>query len=468
MSINRFEPFYNNTSNIWIEPDNIPIFNTSNNIIYNKIKPVHYICEANVPFCSNCGKHGHIFRNCDEPIYSYGLICFYKKKVKVKDNATKFANKKTRKIEVSKNITEEFDNTSIISTTNINSNISIINNKLNSNTGKIKILKRPVIEPGNGIISGTITNSNLTLKNNPIINNDYLNGRFNDNEPYDDIIDNSVDGVIDVEGENMDGHTEQHIEQTIENDETPDDNSEMKEIYVDKVMLVQRKNTIGFIEFLRGKYDVSKPEYIIKLFNMMTYDEKKLLHENDNFDTIRTMIGLKRDNNYRNEYDEAKRKFNELKYCKYGDASLGNGVQQLIKKSYTRWVTPEWGLPKGRRSNKEFDLECAIREFVEETDIKYKNINVYKNVKPLEEIYKGINGVIYKHIYYLASVKDNAEGEENINQIESAGVRSNEIGNIKLFNLSECHKIIRPYYVSKLNVIKKGFQLINSINYFFE
>ena len=43
-----------------------------------------------------------------------------------------------------------------------------------------------------------------------------------------------------------------------------------------------------------------------------------------------------------------------------------------------------------------------------------------------------------------------------------------EVSNVKLFSLNECHKIIRPYYISKLNAIKKGFQLINSLGHFFE
>ena len=30
----------------------------------------------NQSYCSNCGKNGHIIKKCDEPITSYGLICF--------------------------------------------------------------------------------------------------------------------------------------------------------------------------------------------------------------------------------------------------------------------------------------------------------------------------------------------------------------------------------------------------------
>jgi len=253
-----------------------------------------------------------------------------------------------------------------------------------------------------------------------------------------------------------------------------------KEITTNRVILIQRKHTIGFIEFIRGKYDVNNPEYIIKLFNMMTFDEKRLLREYNNFDTIRLVIGLKRDLHYKNEYDDAKQKYTELQ--------KNNLINKLLDKSYTKWTSPEWGLPKGRRNYKEYEIECAIREFSEETGIKYKYINVYRNVKPLEEIYKGINGVVYKHIYYLASIKentydnitasgntiDNSSGniqdiiEKIENNITLHDINNIEIGNVKTFSLTECHKLIRPYYISKLNVIKKGFQIINSLENFLE
>jgi 8-oxo-dGTP pyrophosphatase MutT (NUDIX family) len=237
----------------------------------------------------------------------------------------------------------------------------------------------------------------------------------------------------------------------------------MKEITTEKVILIQRRNTIGFIEFMRGKYNVLEHDYIVKLFNMMTFDEKRLFREYDNFDVIRTIIGLKREANYKHEYDDARKKFNDLK-----NHSDGNLIFKLLDKSYTKWTTPEWGIPKGRRNNKEYDIECAVREFVEETGIKCRHINVYRNVKPLEEIYKGINGVVYKHIYYLASIKENDDARINIEIIERGGQINHEVSNVRLFGLSECHRLIRPYYISKMNVIKKGFQIINSMNQFFE
>ena len=53
---------------------------------------------------------------------------------------------------------------------------------------------------------------------------------------------------------------------------------------------------------------------------------------------------MSRDNIYKREYDEAKIKFDILHNHKDG-----NMIFQLLDKSITRWNSPEWGIPKGRR-----------------------------------------------------------------------------------------------------------------------
>ena len=42
--------------------------------------------------------------------------------------------------------------------------------------------------------------------------------------------------------------------------------------------MVQRKDTLGFVEFMRGKYNIDNVEYIEKLLSIMTYNERKKLY----------------------------------------------------------------------------------------------------------------------------------------------------------------------------------------------
>ena len=369
----------------------------------------------------------------NQQVCSYGLICFYKKKTVVKDTqiVNNLLNRKTKKTGNSLSNTNNYNNSN-------NSNTNNKNNKYfkgnNVNVSRIKILKRH-------------ESISYTLKNMSGV----VGATSDEQDAIDGIIDNQeVEEIMNIDSSGTNGIDSDGLINT-------------KEVIINKILLVQRRNTIGFIEFIRGKYNVTDYNYIVKLFNMMTFDEKRILRAYESFDMIRTVIGLKRENNYKGEYDDAKRKFMILKQHQNGDL-----VNALLDKSFTKWSSPEWGIPKGRRNNKEYDIDCAVREFVEETGIKCRNINVYRNIKPIEELYTGINGVVYKHIYYIAEIKNTPEANENITKVEKGGFLNYEISNIKLFSLTEAHKLIRPYYVSKLNAIKKGFEIIEDISLSFE
>ena len=60
------------------------------------------------------------------------------------------------------------------------------------------------------------------------------------------------------------------------------DDSDKKDI---KIVMVERKNTISFIEFLRGKYNIDDNNYVQKLFDRMNVIEKKNILKYD-FDRL--------------------------------------------------------------------------------------------------------------------------------------------------------------------------------------
>lgn len=229
-----------------------------------------------------------------------------------------------------------------------------------------------------------------------------------------------------------------------------------------ELVMVRRKYTIGYIEFLRGKYDVNNYKYIKKLFNLMTIDEKLIIKNHLNFDKLRNLIDMTYDIAHKIEYDRAKRKFNYL--------NENNMILNLINISYNNWENPEWGLPKGRRNdNNENDIDCAIREFSEETNIDLNDICIYKNIKPLEEIYTGINNIKYKHVYYISFLKE--QYYEKYKNLEVNIYNYNqftEIGEINWFSEIDCKELIRYYYIKKINLINKAFQMVNNIPIYFE
>lgn len=220
-----------------------------------------------------------------------------------------------------------------------------------------------------------------------------------------------------------------------------------------KIILVKRKDTIGYVEFLRGKYDEKNDEYIMKLINMMTIEEKKRILEINDFDNLRNILRMtKKKNLYKQEYETAKIKFNDL--------ISKNKLKELIDKSNTNYTETEWGLPKGRKNNKETDLQCGVREFLEETNIIKKNINVLINMQPFVEKYKSINGIIYKHIYYFAEY-NNDDNDLLINPYNKNQI--NEISDLQWFDKKECSEKIRDYYSEKKKILEDSFHFLNDI-----
>ena len=171
-------------------------------------------------------------------------------------------------------------------------------------------------------------------------------------------------------------------------------------------LIIQRNNSFGFVEFIRGKYPLYNVQYIQTLINEMTLDEKnKLLTMN--FEELWSLLwGEYSNNQYRSEEMSSKDKFELLKR---GIKIRNNefSMQSLIDASNTSWPEPEWGFPKGRRNYQEKDIDCGIREFMEETGYGINDFKLIENIIPYEEIFIGSNIKSYKHKYYIAYMVNN-------------------------------------------------------------
>ena len=80
-----------------------------------------------------------------------------------------------------------------------------------------------------------------------------------------------------------------------------------------KFLLIQRKHTLGFLEFIRGRYNIDNVEGIIFLFKQMTPNEIERI-KNNSFDELWNYVwGNKNKVNFQNEYVMSRDKFNKLK-----------------------------------------------------------------------------------------------------------------------------------------------------------
>lgn len=218
-------------------------------------------------------------------------------------------------------------------------------------------------------------------------------------------------------------------------------------------LLVRRKDTIGYIEFLRGKYIKHDIQYIQTLVNQMTIHEQQRLL-NDDFDTLWDNVWMiykfKKKRKFNYEFKNAKRKFNELK-SGYSIENIEYSIETFIKNTDTKWKEPEWGFPKGKRNRNELDIDAAKRECIEETGIPMTEFIIYPN-RTFTENYIGSDNNQYRHIYYIGEYigdsLDTTIDTENKYQVS-------EISKVGFYTLAESGNMIRDYYMEKKNVLKQ-------------
>ena len=161
-----------------------------------------------------------------------------------------------------------------------------------------------------------------------------------------------------------------------------------------EILFIQRKHSYSYIEFIKGKYNIEKFNYIKELFLEMTKEERNYILKIKDFNILWHDLWGDKTNTQTESYKNAELKYNQF-IKKYN-----------INNFELKYPELEWGLPKGRRIINESNINCATREFNEETSYSYHQYSIVKNIIPFKEIYKANNNITYKHIYYISLLKD--------------------------------------------------------------
>jgi len=219
-------------------------------------------------------------------------------------------------------------------------------------------------------------------------------------------------------------------------------------------LMIRRKDSFGYIDFIRGKYSPYNVDHIQNIINEMSLLEKERIRKDSFEDLWKSMWGDTNNSQYKNEEISSLKKFELLK----------NGIQineekisldSLIENSTTNWSETEWEFPKGRRNYQEKDIDCAIREFEEETGISPAFINIIENVLPFEEIFIGTNHKSYKHKYFLAYMNDNMDSVEYLQNFQKT-----EVSKLEWKTLTQCLESIRPYNLEKKKLISNIYNVL--------
>jgi len=213
-----------------------------------------------------------------------------------------------------------------------------------------------------------------------------------------------------------------------------------------KILMVRRKDSMAFTEFLRGKYELDNIPYITNLLSNMTKSEHTFL-VTLSFDELWTLHwGVGRDHHSK-EFEVSKEKFSNLVM-----AELVAGLEGYNES--------EWGFPKGRRAPRESDMDCAIREFSEETNIPRDSYVICKNLL-LTETFTGTNGIPYRHDYFVAMLRD----PDSIDlQQTMTTMQKKEVSAIEWKTIEQCKEITRPHYIQRSTLLESFKRIIQTFD----
>jgi 8-oxo-dGTP pyrophosphatase MutT (NUDIX family) len=228
-------------------------------------------------------------------------------------------------------------------------------------------------------------------------------------------------------------------------------------------LMICKKDSLSYVEFVRGKYDYQNKEYLLRLAGNMTAVEKGRLATED-FDSIWRQLWINdvpQSKKFMNNYLDSKRKFEKIKEgfpLRDVDGSVFFfDLQYIMQHAQQRYDETEWEFPKGRRQLNESDLNCALREFEEETGIDTNNINIMQSIKPLEEVFVGMNKIRYRHVYYVAYASEDTHYVLDPSNPKQAG----EVRDIQWCGLHDALNKTRDMYIERKEVLLRAHRLIS-------
>jgi len=215
-------------------------------------------------------------------------------------------------------------------------------------------------------------------------------------------------------------------------------------------LMIRRKDTLGYIDFMRGKYSVYNKDYIMNMIKQMTREEKEKLKHLEFQKLWEGIWGTDTiSGKYKSEEAISRDKISILRKGILIHNQFYT-LSSLIDESNTyinyQWDEPEWGFPKGRRNFQEKDYDCALREFSEETGYAQSAIYNINNILPFEEIFTGSNYKSYKHKYFVGVMRHH--DSKLCDTFEPT-----EVSKMEWKTYENCIHSIRPYNVEKKNVV---------------
>lgn len=248
-----------------------------------------------------------------------------------------------------------------------------------------------------------------------------------------------------------------------------------------EILLIKKRYSYAFFSFVFGMYKKSETKYLKKLFDNMSFSEKIdilgmqfsnmwyriWLNNPEKRFNIRDIYEIEDDKKKIKDADIYRIFFKKkTKFEKNFMTDMGKKLRNYIYNSNNTELM--WEIPKGNKNENETDIDCAMREFFEETSIPDTKYQIYHNIPPIIETIED-NDVIYKNIYYVARPLTDIEPRinfKNFNQIsEVEHIKWVSINEIKFMNLhKETHERLINLYKTIIKKFKSQNKPIKKMN----
>jgi len=225
-----------------------------------------------------------------------------------------------------------------------------------------------------------------------------------------------------------------------------------------EILMIKKRLTYAFIAFVKGVYNKNNENELLRMFNSMTVDEKFcIMSLNFNIMWYKSTLSIPYQNKFISKevskYEKCKSKF-EKNFLNDNGKKLLN----IMKKS--KASKKIWEIPKGATNKNESNINAAIREFTEETNIKKNKYKILYDVNPITYIFTDDN-ITYKYVYYIAVLLDNKyqlclDFKSNSNIMEITELKFFTIIELNMININtkliDCikkiYKIAKPYFIN--------------------
>jgi 8-oxo-dGTP pyrophosphatase MutT (NUDIX family) len=202
-------------------------------------------------------------------------------------------------------------------------------------------------------------------------------------------------------------------------------------------------------EFIGEKYSLKNAHYLMNMFNNMTVKERE---------NVLNHSILELEEIYRPKVFFTNRTLCNKTYPKYEKLAKGceiNGefwdLTKLVNAANKNYTDPEWGFPKGKKSEDESDVSCAMREMEEETNFASPDYHLL-DMQPLEENIIGENRKNYKYFYYIGMLTN----YDKILEINKYNWNQKyEISKLEWMTAENANKVIRSYYPGRKAILQR-------------